>query len=199
MFEVSLESEFINNLSQESRSWLAKAIGVVILGDGQVDNEELIWLKAAISFLEDESEIVELVTAVKSRSKLELGRIDERMDRAATIYFYLATVITINGRVTREEADLFKSIAGKLGLPPEYARSVLQWASDVMKLNKQRNQLIKAAKELRPQYYWWLLKRNLKKGGIWEDNFKCGIAFPQTSYRSGRFRFSWHMKLSTFF
>ena len=32
MFEVSLESEFINNLSQESRSWLAKAIGVVILG-----------------------------------------------------------------------------------------------------------------------------------------------------------------------
>ena len=91
MFEVSLESEFISDLSQESRSWLARAIGVVILGDGQVDNEELISLRAAISFLEDESEIVELVTAVKSRSKLELGRIDERMDRAATIYFYLAT------------------------------------------------------------------------------------------------------------
>ena len=153
MFEVSLENEFINELSQGSRSWLAKAIGVVILADGQVDNEELISLRAAISFLEDESEILELVTAVKSRSKLELGRIDERMDRAATIYFYLATVITINGRVTREEADLFKSIAGRLGLPPEYAKSVLQWASDVMKLNKQRNQLIKAAKELRPQYY----------------------------------------------
>ena len=64
MFEVSLESEFINELSQESRSWLAKAIGVVILADGQVDNEELISLRAAISFLEDESEIVELVTAV---------------------------------------------------------------------------------------------------------------------------------------
>ena len=75
------------------------------------------------------------------------------MNKAATIYFYLATVITINGKVTRDEADLFKSIAGKLGLPPEYARSVLQWASDVMKLNKQRNQLIKAARELRPQYY----------------------------------------------
>ena len=59
MFEVSLESEFISNLSQESRSWLARAIGVVILGDGQVDNEELISLRAAISFLEDESEIVE--------------------------------------------------------------------------------------------------------------------------------------------
>ena len=58
MFEVSLESEFISNLSQESRSWLARAIGVVILGDGQVDNEELISLRAAISFLEDESEIV---------------------------------------------------------------------------------------------------------------------------------------------
>ncbi|MGA0858959.1 MAG: hypothetical protein ACO3R2_05275, partial [bacterium] len=86
MFEVSLESEFISNLSQESRSWLARAIGVVILGDGQVDNEELISLRAAISFLEDESEIVELVTAVKSRSQLELGRIDERMDKAATIY-----------------------------------------------------------------------------------------------------------------
>ena len=76
MFEVSLENEFINELSQGSRSWLAKAIGVVILADGQVDNEELISLRAAISFLEDESEIVELVTAVKSRSKLELGRID---------------------------------------------------------------------------------------------------------------------------
>ena len=45
MFEVSLESEFISNLSQESRSWLARAIGVVILGDGQVDNEELISAK----------------------------------------------------------------------------------------------------------------------------------------------------------
>ena len=129
MFEVSLENEFINELSQGSRSWLAKAIGVVILADGQVDNEELISLRAAISFLEDESEIVELVTAVKSRSKLDLGRIDERMDRAATIYFYLATVITINGRVTREEADLFKSIAGRLGLPPEYAKSGVMYGS----------------------------------------------------------------------
>ena len=44
MFEVSLESEFISNLSQESRSWLARAIGVVILGDGLVDNVELISL-----------------------------------------------------------------------------------------------------------------------------------------------------------
>ena len=51
MFEVSLESEFINNLSQESRSWLAKAIGVVILGDGQVDNEELFLLKLLSAFL----------------------------------------------------------------------------------------------------------------------------------------------------
>ena len=117
MFEVSLESEFISNLSQESRSWLARAIGVVILGDGQVDNEELISLKAAISFLEDESEIVELVTAVKSRSKLELGRIDERMDKAATIYFYLATVITINGKVTRDEADFLRVSLANWGCP----------------------------------------------------------------------------------
>lgn len=153
MYEVTLDKEFLNSLSPESRTWLAKAIGVVILGDGQVDNEELMFLREAISFLEDEQEVLKLVTAIKSRTKIELGRMDERLDRAATIYFYLAMVITINGKVTRAEADLFKGIAGKLGLPQDYAKSVLQWASDMMKLNKQRNQLIKATSSFRPQYY----------------------------------------------
>jgi uncharacterized tellurite resistance protein B-like protein len=153
MFEVTLENEFVSSLSPESRSWLAKAIGAMILGDGQVDNSELMFLREAISFLDDEQEVVALVQAVKTKSQIDLGRLDERMDRAAIIYFYLATVITITGKVSRAEADLFKQIAGKMGLPPDYAKVVLQWASDMMKMNKQRNQLIKAAGEMRPQYY----------------------------------------------
>jgi hypothetical protein len=43
-------------------------------------------------------------------------------------------------------------VGGKLGFNRDYARQVLEWATEQMKLNKRRNAMIEEASGLRAQY-----------------------------------------------
>ena len=61
-------------------------------------------------------------------------------------------VVAADGKVKNSEVNLLNSICGKLGFPKETAKQVLQWVTDLIKLNKDRNQMTELLKDIKPVF-----------------------------------------------
>ena len=47
---------------------------------------------------------------------------------------------------------MLTSVGGKLGFPPETAKQVLQWVTEFIRLNNDRNQIIELLKDIKPVF-----------------------------------------------
>ncbi|SVE61977.1 uncharacterized protein METZ01_LOCUS514831, partial [marine metagenome] len=55
----------VEELSSEDKNWFARAIAGMIVADGRVDKSETVFLKQALGFLEDRSQVEEILGIVK--------------------------------------------------------------------------------------------------------------------------------------
>lgn len=153
MFRLRLEDAFIQNLSTDTRRWVATTMTGMLVADGLIGQEELPALRDALELLETKEEAEVLMQKVKNKEEIEITELKEERDVCAVVFFFLSSIIVMDGRVTKKEAELFKAVGGKLGFSRDYARQVLEWATDQMKINKRRNSMIEEAKGLRPEYF----------------------------------------------
>ena len=62
------------------------------------------------------------------------------MDQAGEVYFYLASIACIDGKMKKIEADLLKELGQKLNLPGDFQKAVLKWSVDQMNHNQRWSQ-----------------------------------------------------------
>ena len=152
MFRLRLEDAFIQQLSGDTRRWLANTMTAMLVADGAIGQAEMPALRDALELLETQEEAAALMEKVKTKETIEIVDLKDERNICAVAFFFLSSIIVMDGRVTKSEAEMFKKVGGKLGFSRDYARQVLEWATEQMKLNKRRNAMIEEASGLRAQY-----------------------------------------------
>ncbi len=152
MFRLRLEDAFIQQLSGDTRRWLANTMTAMLVADGAIGQAEMPALRDALELLETQEEAAALMEKVKTKETIEIVDLKDERNICAVAFFFLSSIIVMDGRVTKSEAEMFKAVGGKLGFSRDYARQVLEWATEQMKLNKRRNAMINEASGLRAQY-----------------------------------------------
>ena len=152
MFRLRLEDAFIQQLSGDTRRWLANTMTAMLVADGAIGQAEMPALRDALELLETQEEAAALMEKVKTKETIEIVDLKDERNICAIAFFFLSSIIVMDGRVTKSEAEMFKKVGGKLGFNRDYARQVLEWATEQMKLNKRRNAMINEASGLRAQY-----------------------------------------------
>ena len=152
MFRLRLEDAFIQQLSGDTRRWLANTMTAMLVADGAIGQAEMPALRDALELLETQEEAAALMEKVKTKETIEIVDLKDERNICAVAFFFLSSIIVMDGRVTKSEAEMFKKVGGKLGFSRDYARQVLEWATEQMKLNKRRNAMINEASGLRAQY-----------------------------------------------
>ena len=152
MFRLRLEDAFIQQLSGDTRKWLANTMTAMLVADGAIGQAEMPALRDALELLETQEEAAALMEKVKTKETIEIVDLKDERNICAVAFFFLSSIIVMDGRVTKSEAEMFKKVGGKLGFNRDYARQVLEWATEQMKLNKRRNAMINEASGLRAQY-----------------------------------------------
>ena len=152
MFRLRLEDAFIQQLSGDTRKWLGNTMPAMLVADGAIGQAEMPALRDALELLETKEEAAALMEKVKTKETIEIVDLKDERNICAIAFFFLSSIIVMDGRVTKSEAEMFKKVGGKLGFNRDYARQVLEWATEQMKLNKRRNAMIEEASGLRAQY-----------------------------------------------
>ena len=150
--EYRLIPEYLEKISEEGKIWLARAMVSILIVDKQLVNEEKGFFKDAIMMIENDQIRVELIESIKKLEIVELWELTTDREYAGHFYFLLAMVVAADGKVKNSEVNLLNSICGKLGFPTETAKQVLQWVTDLIKLNKDRNQMTELLKDIKPVF-----------------------------------------------
>ncbi len=145
--EFRLIPEYLTNISDEGKNWLARAIVNILIVDKQLAPEEKGFFKDAIMMVESEKVRSELI-----RETVELGELLSDRDYAGHFFFFLGMVIAADGKIKTSEVKMLTSICGKLGFPSETAKTVLSWVSNMIKLNNEKNKLTVVMSEIKPVF-----------------------------------------------
>lgn len=109
----------VEELSLEDKNWFARAIAGMIIADGRVDESETAFLKQALGFLEDRSEVEKIMGIVKQGKPPEMPatKIDSR--QAFIILKYLSELMVADALLSPGEVRFFIYLGRLLGFTPE--------------------------------------------------------------------------------
>jgi tellurite resistance protein len=150
--EYRLIPEHLEKISQEGKVWLARAIVNILIADKQLVPEEKGFFKDVIMMIEKDEILYELIESIKKRESVELGALTTDREYAGQFFFLLGMVVAADGKVKNSEVNMLTSIGGKLGFPAETAKQVLHWVTEIIRLNNDRNQIIKLLKDIKPVF-----------------------------------------------
>lgn len=117
--------KYIESLNHEEKQWLAYAIAGMICADGRLDPSEEVYLREAISFLEDREQINDLVTKVKKREIGTLPATQIAGEKAFNMLKHLARISIIDGKMSPSEVRYFNQVGGLLGLPEKILETIV--------------------------------------------------------------------------
>ena len=161
MYDLRLDRKLTQALfsrcDKETKDWVVNAIASLVVVDQVVEAHEKIALEEAISLLDSRVEIENMLGMVRRKKMHEIEKIKISISQAGEIFFYLASIAAIDGKMKKVEADLLRDLGRKLNLSSDFQRSVIQWGLEQMKhnlkwseeqrqLNQQREQLLKNLK-----------------------------------------------------
>ena len=144
MYELRLDRKFTKTMfshwDKETKDWVVNAIASLVLVDQVVESHEMVALQEAIELLDSRNEIDNLMNMIRQKKMFEIENLKTSMDQAGEIYFYLASIACIDGKMKKIEADLLKELGQKLNLPGDFQKAVLKWSVDQMNHNQRWSQ-----------------------------------------------------------
>jgi uncharacterized tellurite resistance protein B-like protein len=152
MYELKLDSSFLQNLSSEGRKWMAYAMIGMVLTDNDLDPNEIQLLQDAVSLLDHEDEKAELLAKAQRRERIEVPFLTSDRAYLADIFFYLAMIAVVDGSIRRSEYAHFKYLCEKLGFDQETSQLVMNWGDQALKLMKERDRISDAIRVATPLY-----------------------------------------------
>ena len=140
IYELRLKNDFIEKLSNESKSWLARAIVNLLIMDGKLDPTEMSYMNDAVVLVND-SERTNLLEYAKQGKKFDLPKLTSDLEFAPQLLYYFAGLLGVDNRISVKEAEFFKTICIKLNFSEHIAREALHWTLELIKHHKQRTDL----------------------------------------------------------
>lgn len=144
MYELRLDRKLTKNLfsncDKETKDWVVNAIASLVVVDQVVESHEMIALQEAIELLDSRNEIENLMKMIREKKMFKIDSLKTSIDQAGEIYFYLAAIACIDGKMKKIEADLLKELGQKLNLPVDFQKAVLKWSMDQMNHNQRWSQ-----------------------------------------------------------
>ena len=140
-------------LKDEQKQWFAYAICGAITSDGSVAPEELEYLERALAFLPSETEVNNMLKAVKDQKLPELDRLPgATRDVEVKMFIDLTAVISVDNVLGANEIDYLLHIGRKLGFGREFIRIVIRWASEGIVWKRKMLHLIDTGSSLEAEY-----------------------------------------------
>ena len=145
-----LQPELLEN---DQKQWLANAICGAITADGSIAPEELEYLEKALAFLPSQTDVNNMMQAVKDQTLPELDRLPgATREMEVKIFIELTVVISIDNVLGANEIDYLLNIGRKLGFGREFVRVVIRWASEGIVWRRKMQHLIDAGSSLEAEY-----------------------------------------------
>jgi len=145
-----LQPELLEN---DQKQWLANAICGAITADGSIAPEELEYLEKALAFLPSQTDVNNMMQAVKDQTLTELDRLPRATrEMEVKIFIELTVVISIDNVLGANEIDYLLNIGRKLGFGREFVRVVIRWASEGIVWRRKMQHLIDAGSSLEAEY-----------------------------------------------
>ena len=145
-------STFISSLPHDVKKWFAEAVAGMILADGQVSEAELDHFKNTIRFLGSIEEVNEVVHLIKQRTPPNLKILKTDRKVASHVYMQLALLAITDDHLSKKEVKYFYLIGTKLGFDEGFSDKIMKWAVEMLKVNRQKAELIKEAQRTDPAY-----------------------------------------------
>ena len=145
-----LQPELLEN---DQKQWLANAICGAITADGSIAPEELEYLEKALAFLPSQTDVNNMMQAVKDQTLPELDRLPgATREMEVKIFIELTVVISVDNVLGANEIDYLLNIGRKLGFGREFVRVVIRWASEGIVWRRKMQHLIDAGSALEAEY-----------------------------------------------
>ena len=145
-----LQPELLEN---DQKQWLANAICGAITADGSIAPEELEYLEKALAFLPSQTDVNNMMQAVKDQTLPELDRLPgATREMEVKIFIELTVVISVDNVLGANEIDYLLNIGRKLGFGREFVRVVIRWASEGIVWRRKMQHLIDAGSSLDAEY-----------------------------------------------
>ena len=140
-------------LEKDQKQWLANAICGAITADGSIAPEELEYLEKALAFLPSQTDVNNMMQAVKDQTLPELDRLPgATREMEVKIFIELTVVISVDNVLGANEIDFLLNIGRKLGFGREFVRVVIRWASEGIVWRRKMQHLIDAGSSLEAEY-----------------------------------------------
>ena len=145
-----LQPELLEN---DQKQWLANAICGAITADGSIAPEELEYLEKALAFLPSQTDVNNMMQAVKDQTLPELDRLPgATREMEVKIFIELTVVISVDNVLGANEIEYLLNIGRKLGFGREFVRVVIRWASEGIVWRRKMLHLIDAGSSLEAEY-----------------------------------------------
>ncbi|MEC8155831.1 MAG: DUF2225 domain-containing protein, partial [SAR324 cluster bacterium] len=109
----------VEQLDSEDKNWFARAIAGMVVADGRVDESETAFLKEALGFLEDRSQVEQIMGIVKQGKPPEMpaAKIDSK--QAFIMLKYLSELMVADAHLSPGEVRFFLYSGRLLGFTPD--------------------------------------------------------------------------------
>ena len=145
-----LQPELLEN---DQKQWLANAICGAITADGSIAPEELEYLEKALAFLPSQTDVNNMMQAVKDQTLPELDRLPgATREMEVKIFIELTVVISVDNVLGANEIDFLLNIGRRLGFGREFVRVVIRWASEGIVWRRKMQHLIDAGSSIEAEY-----------------------------------------------
>ncbi len=145
-----LQPELLEN---DQKQWLANAICGAITADGSIAPEELEYLEKALAFLPSQTDVNNMMQAVKDQTLPELDRLPgATREMEVKIFIELTVVISVDNVLGANEIDYLLNIGRMLGFGREFVRVVIRWAGEGIVWRRKMQHLIDTGSSLEAEY-----------------------------------------------
>lgn len=133
---IPILEDLLIPLNQDEKTWIAKAMGGLIVSDGYISEEELRILRESIKFLGNIELIEQIVAEIKNKKVSQIGALKVDRTKSVKMLFFLARVALADNKLTLAGAKHFGVAAQKLGFSKNFAKRVIAWAREVYQVEK---------------------------------------------------------------
>ena len=133
----------LDKLTSEQKNWYAKVLIATIMLDGLVDDSELQFLKAAMSFLDNKKDQQQLVGYVRNKMSPPLSEPpDVPEDILLLIFFEVILIVSADESLSYAEQTHLKNICNLCGFSEDVISKAIEWCHQGINWKQNKNPLI---------------------------------------------------------
>lgn len=137
----------LSKLNSQQKGWYAKILIATIMLDGLVDETELQFLKAAMSFVDNKKDQQQLVGYVRNKMAPPITKPPNMPEVVlALIFFEVILIVSADEALSYKEQNHLKTIADTCGFSKDFLDKAINWCQEGIKWKQNKNPLISRCK-----------------------------------------------------